>query len=74
MNFDPQLPIRLDVTLNEAEGILAGLGELPSKSGAYGLLMKLQAQIESQLPHPVQNAQAQDVQATEVMNVESNVS
>lgn len=48
--MNPELPITLNVTLNEAEGVLAGLGELPSKSGAFGLMMKLKAQIESQLP------------------------
>ena len=42
--------IKLEVTLNEVEGILAGLGELPTKSGAFALLMKVRAQAEAQLP------------------------
>lgn len=50
MSLDPQLPIKLDVTLNEVEGILAGLGELPTKTGAFSLLLKIQAQLQSQLP------------------------
>ena len=50
MSLDPQLQIKLDVTLNEVEGILAGLGELPTKTGAFSLLLKIQAQLQSQLP------------------------
>ena len=48
--MNPQLPIKLDLTLNEVEGILAGLGELPTKSGAFSLLMKIRAQVTTQLP------------------------
>jgi len=50
MSLDPQLPIKLDVTLNEVEGILAGLGELPTKTGAFGILLKIKAQVDAQLP------------------------
>ena len=50
MSLDPQTPIKLDLTLNEVEGVLAGLGELPTKSGAFGLMMKVKVQVESQLP------------------------
>jgi len=48
--MDPKLAIKLEITLNEVEGILAGLGELPTKSGAFALLMKIRAQTEAQLP------------------------
>ena len=48
--MDLNTPIKLEVTLNEVEGILAGLGELPTKTGAFALLMKVRAQTESQLP------------------------
>jgi len=50
MSLDPQTPIKLEITLNEVEGILAGLGELPTKTGAFALLMKIRAQTEVQLP------------------------
>jgi hypothetical protein len=50
VSLDPQTPIKLDLTLNEVEGVLAGLGELPTKSGAFGLMMKVKVQVESQLP------------------------
>jgi len=50
MSIDPKIPINLELTLNEVEGILAGLGELPTKTGAYGLMMKIQAQTQTQVP------------------------
>ena len=52
MSLDPKMPINLELTLNEVEGILAGLGELPTKAGAYGLMMKIQAQTQTQVPLP----------------------
>ena len=52
MSIDPKTPITLDLTLNEVEGVLAGLGELPTKTGAYGLMLKIQAQVQSQVPLP----------------------
>lgn len=48
--IDPQTPIKLDLTLNEVDGILVGLGELPTKTAAFALLMKIRAQTETQLP------------------------
>jgi len=50
MSLDPQTLIKLEITLNEVEGILAGIGELPTKTGAFALLMKIRAQAEAQLP------------------------
>ena len=50
MSLDPQTLVKLEITLNEVEGILAGLGELPTKTGAFALLMKIRAQTEVQLP------------------------
>jgi hypothetical protein len=50
MSLDPKLPITLNLTLNEVDGVIAGLGELPTKTGAFSLLMKIQAQLQSQLP------------------------
>ena len=59
MSLDPQTPIKLDLTLNEVEGVLAGLGELPSKSGAFGLMMRIKAQVESQIPSPEETPKAE---------------
>ena len=47
--MDMQQVIKLEITLNEVEGIMAGLGELPTKTGAFALLMKVRAQTEAQL-------------------------
>ena len=52
MSVDPKTLINLELTLNEVEGILAGLGELPTKTGAFSLLMKIQAQTQTQMPIP----------------------
>ena len=50
MSLDLNIKIKLEVTLGEVEGILSGLGELPTKSGAFALLIKIKEQAESQLP------------------------
>ena len=49
MSLDPKTLINLELTLNEVEGILAGLGELPTKTGAFSLLMKIRSQTEPQI-------------------------
>jgi len=48
--MDMQTPIKLDVTLDEVNGIMTALGELPSKTNAFILIAKIRAQTESQLP------------------------
>jgi hypothetical protein len=57
--MDPQLPIKLELTLNEVDGVIAGLGELPTKSGAFSLLMKIRAQTAAQLPKEEPKAEEQ---------------
>lgn len=44
------IQIKLELSLNEVDGIIAGLGELPTKTGAFPLLMKIRAQTEPQIP------------------------
>lgn len=60
--MNPEQQITLNVTLNEVEGILAGLGELPSKTGAFPLIMKIQAQVQFQLPK-TEEAKAEEPKA-----------
>ena len=43
-------PLKLELTLEEVNAILAGLGELPSKTGAWNLIIKIQQQAQPQLP------------------------
>ena len=59
MSLDSKLPIKLELTLNEVEGVIAGLGELPTKTGAFGLLMKIQSQVQAQLP-PTEEPKAEE--------------
>ena len=42
--------LKLELTLDEVNAILAGLGELPSKTGAWNLILKIQQQAQPQLP------------------------
>jgi hypothetical protein len=42
--------INLELSIEEANLILAGLGELPSKTGAWNVILKIQQQAQPQLP------------------------
>ena len=42
--------ITLTLDINEVQGILKVLGDLPTSSGAYPLAMKIKEQAESQIP------------------------
>jgi hypothetical protein len=44
--------IKLDLTLEEVNGILGVLGDLPSKTGAWPLIVKIKEQAESQVEQP----------------------
>ncbi len=48
--MDMQTPIKLDLTLEEVNGIMAALGELPTKTNAFTLMTKIRIQAEPQLP------------------------
>ena len=45
-----QTSIKLDLTLEEVNGIMAALGELPTKTNAFTLMAKIRIQAEPQLP------------------------
>ena len=42
--------ITLSLDINEVQGILKVLGDLPTSSGAYPLSMKIKEQAEAQIP------------------------
>jgi len=42
--------IKLELEVEEVNGVLAVLGELPSKTGAWNLITKIQQQAIPQLP------------------------
>ena len=44
------MEIKLTLTIEEVNGILAALGELPTKTNAMFLIQKIKAQAEPQVP------------------------
>lgn len=49
------MEIKLELTVEEINAILQTLGNLPTSSGAYPLMLKVKEQAEAQLPkEPVQ--------------------
>ena len=42
--------ITLELELEEVNGLLAALGELPSKTGAWNLIVKIKEQADPQVP------------------------
>ena len=44
--------MNINLELEEINFVLNVLGELPSKSGAWPTMMKIQAQAQAQLPEP----------------------
>lgn len=49
------MEITLNVTLDEAKGMLALMGETPSKTGFFPLMVKISKQVESQVPEQEAN-------------------
>lgn len=50
------MEIELNLAAEEVNSILQVLGELPSKTGAWPLIMKIKEQAESQVPKEEENA------------------
>jgi len=44
--------IKLELTVDEVNAILGVLGDLPTKTGAWPLVIKIKEQAEPQLPKP----------------------
>lgn len=44
------MEIKLELTVEEVNGILAALGELPTKTNAMFLIKKIQQQAQPQVP------------------------
>ncbi len=44
------MELHLTLTVDEVNGILQVLGDLPTKSGAYPLVMKIKEQADPQIP------------------------
>jgi hypothetical protein len=48
--MDMQTVIKLELTLNEVNGIAIALGDLPTKTNAFMLIAKINGQVQPQLP------------------------
>ena len=57
--------IKLDLTVEEVNGILSALGELPTKTNALFLIQKIQAQAQPQLQQPAPDPEAETVGLTD---------
>ena len=44
------MQINLSLDINEVNAVLGVLGDLPTKSGAYPLMVKIKEQAEAQVP------------------------
>jgi hypothetical protein len=49
--------IKLELSVDEVNAILQVLGELPTKSGAWPLVVKIKEQAEPQVPKPDESVQ-----------------
>ena len=46
------MTINLELTVDEVNAVLGTLGQLPTSSGAWPLVVKIKEQAEAQLPQP----------------------
>ena len=46
------MEIKLTLSVEEVNAVLQVLGELPSKTGAWPLILKIKEQADAQLPKP----------------------
>lgn len=53
--------IKLELTINETNQVLEGLGELPSKTNAWSLIVKIHQQAQPQLPKPDEPKEGEEV-------------
>lgn len=46
------MELTLKLTVDEVNGILQVMGDLPTKTGAFPLVMKIKQQADAQMPKP----------------------
>jgi hypothetical protein len=56
--------IKLELSIEEVNGILGVLGDLPSKTGAWPLIVKIKEQAEAQVPKQPEPADGAGLSAT----------
>jgi len=59
------MELNLTLTIDEINAILQVLGQLPTASSAYPLLMKIKGQAEAQLPKPEEAPVAEEAPKAE---------
>jgi hypothetical protein len=64
------MELNLKLDQGEVQDIINVLGELPSKSGAWPLMMKIQAQAQAQSPDPEEEKPAEDGESEEAAVVQ----
>jgi|TARA_R100001509_G_C4879005_1_gene219438 hypothetical protein len=60
--------VQISLEENEINAILAILGDLPSKSGTWPLMMKIKVQADAQLVEPEENEEGEEEAAVEAIN------
>jgi hypothetical protein len=60
--------VQIDLEENEINAILAILGDMPSKSGTWPLMMKIKVQADAQLVEPEEEDEGDEEETEEVVN------
>ena len=67
MSVDPKTQVKIDLTIEDVDFVITALGEMPAKTNAFGLIMKIRAQEMAQVP---QEPQVQDVKPEDIKPAE----
>jgi len=60
--------VQISLEENEINAILAILGDMPSKSGTWPLMMKIKVQADAQLVEPEEDEEGEEEKTEEVVN------
>ena len=63
--------MNINLEENEINAILAILGDLPSKSGTWPLMMKIKVQADAQIVQTEEESEEEAVEESEEANVEA---
>ena len=63
--------MNINLEENEINAILAILGDLPSKSGTWPLMMKIKVQADAQIAETEEESEEEVVEESEEANVEA---
>tara|TARA_R100001591_G_scaffold57238_1_gene66755 strand:- start:729 stop:914 length:186 start_codon:yes stop_codon:yes gene_type:complete len=60
--------VQINLDENDINVILAILGDMPSKTGTWPLMMKIKVQADAQLVEPEENEEGEEEAAVEAIN------